>query len=93
MSGTLIGFPFSFIKTKWTCASTIGVLLFVINWFIKKDVFVTDFTNDLIDNWSSRCADFLYSILQDLTIISAPNFFFICKLKYKSWFRLHQFTL
>jgi hypothetical protein len=40
---------------------------------MKNDVFVIDLMNDLMFSSSSRCADFLYSILQDLTIIKALN--------------------
>ena len=79
-SGTLIGLPFSFTKTKCTWASTTGVWSFVINWCIKKEVLVIDLTNDLIFRLSSKRADFLKSILHDLTIINAPNFSLIWRL-------------
>ena len=70
----------SLTNTKWTCASTIILSSFDINWFITNDVLVTDFIKDLILKLSSRHADFLNSILQDLTIINAPNLSLICKL-------------
>ena len=78
--GTLTGLLLSLTNTKWTCASTIILLSFDINWFITNDVLVTDFIKDLIFKLSSRYADFLNSMLQDLTIINAPNFSLICKL-------------
>jgi len=44
---------------------------------MEKDVFVVDLIKDLILNSSSRYADFLYSILHDLTNISDPKSSFI----------------
>ena len=65
-----MGLPSVFTNTKCTWASTITSLSFVIIWFIKNEVLVIDLTNDLIVNSSSKCADFLYSMLHDLTIIN-----------------------
>ena len=41
---------------------------------IKRGVLGIDVTNDLIVTSDSKCADFLYSILQDLTIINELSF-------------------
>ena len=78
--GTLTGLPFSLTKTKCIWDSIITFSFLVIIWFIKKDVLVTDLMKDLILNSSSKCADFLYSMLHDLTIIRAPNLSLIWRL-------------
>ncbi len=63
----------------------IRIIIFSIdNSFLEQEIFLTfllglniiDLINDLIFNSSSKCADFLYSILHDLTIICVPNLFF-----------------
>ena len=49
---------------------------------MKKDVLVIDLTKDLTVNSSSKWADFLYSILQALTIINDSKSFLIFLLLY-----------
>ena len=56
-------------RARTEALSTIGLS----NTKIKNEVLVIDLTNDLTVNSSSKWADFLYSILHDLTIINELN--------------------
>ena len=72
-SGIFVGFLTLLTKTKWTNASVIISSFLVIICIIENEVFVISLTKDLMLNSSSKYADFLYWILQDLTIMKASK--------------------
>ena len=70
--GICTGFPFGFTQTNLISASEIISDCLKIICLITKEVLVELITLEEIFKISSNSAGFLYSILQDLTIISTP---------------------